>query len=195
MKSIAKGRSLTKFISFWDSKQVYEIINLNSAGVCLLGVSSKLGECECGSWICDNPIVSILEVTNELEIPNDDCDHALKKTTERKRKEIIINISHLTVGNHLFFLVEGNFINLFYLLNNTTSECLTSWQTVIQSLIHDSACIIEHDCLECWQISSWVVVIVCVSGVFLKSHKQKVHFLINFVSVIRQKRRILLHES
>jgi hypothetical protein len=86
LKSICKGeRYFTKFISFWDSEQVYEIIKLNSAGICLLGVCSKLGECECGSWICDDPIISILEVTDELEIPDDDCDHTLKKTREKER--------------------------------------------------------------------------------------------------------------
>jgi len=70
--------SITKLIGFWDSEQVHEIIQLNiSSGVCLLSVSSKLGECESYSWISNNPIVSILEVTDELEISDNHCDHAL----------------------------------------------------------------------------------------------------------------------
>jgi hypothetical protein len=74
----------TELIGFWDSEQVHEIIQLNiGGGVCLLTVSSKLDEIEGYSWISNNPIVSILEVTDELEISDNDCDHSLKEQTEK----------------------------------------------------------------------------------------------------------------
>lgn len=73
----------TELIGFWDSEQVHEIIQLLIGGVCLIIVWRKLDEIEGYTWISNNPIVSILEVTDELEISDNDCDHSLKEQTEK----------------------------------------------------------------------------------------------------------------